>query len=68
MKNVKVRKCAVISLLSYLLFAIVGCGATMSYMDNDVKWLLCFAAMFVSGAIALLTVVEKQINKGANNE
>ncbi len=58
MKN-SFRRCAIIRLLSYLLFSVVGFGASLSLFRGEDLWSVCFIGMFIAGAIALIVATDK---------
>ncbi len=59
MKNL--RKCAVVALLSYLLFAVVVTGFVLSCLTGEFLWALSFAAAFLGGGIAFIVSIDSML-------
>lgn len=54
--NIQFRRCAIVKLLSYVLFAVVAIGFAVAVQEGDVLWAISYLAVFLGGAIAMIAV------------
>lgn len=60
--NIQLRRCAIVKLLSYVLFAVVASGIVIALQKDDVLWAISFLAAFIAGAIAMISVTDDTKN------